>query len=164
MTKNNNQKETLQAMSTQKKVFLLPYKCQVAGWFIVGAALLMMVGSFFFGLEATQLLHFQILGILFLYVGCFLVGFAREKTEDEFTLHLRTSSALTAMLVICALRILLHTVLAILDLSEPLEKDFHDSLKDAFDGFASFGSVLFLYLILYKIRLGRYNKEVADEE
>ena len=151
-------------MNTQKKVFLLPYKCQVVGWFIAGAALLVMVGSFFFGLESTLLFRFQIYGILLLYLGCFLVGFSREKTEDEFTLHLRTSSALTALLVICALRFLLHTVLAILQFSCPLEKDFHDMLKDVFDGFASFGSVFILYLILYKIRLGRYNKEVADEE
>ena len=151
-------------MNTQKKVFLLPYKCQVVGWFIAGAALLVMVGSFFFGLESTLLFRFQIYGILLLYLGCFLVGFSREKTEDEFTLHLRTSSALTALLVICALRFLLHTVLAILQFSVPLEKDFHDMLKDVFDGFASFGSVFILYLILYKIRLGRYNKEVADEE
>ena len=151
-------------MIKQKKVFLLPYKCQVVGWFIAGAALLAMVGSFFFGLESTLLLRFQIYGILFLYLGCFLIGFSREKTEDEFTLYLRTSSALTALLVVCALRFLLHTVLAILQLSGPLEKDFHDMLKEVFDGFASFGSVLFLYLILYKIRLSRYNKEVADEE
>ena len=110
------------------------------------------------------MLRFQISGILFLYLGCFLIGFSREKTEDEFTLYLRTSSALTSLLVICALRFLLHTVLAILQLSGPIEKDFHDMLKEVFDVFTSFGSVLFLYLIMYKIRLSRYNKEVADEE
>ena len=151
-------------MNTQKKVFLLPHKCQVVGWYIAGAALLVMIGSFFFGLDDMLLVRFQIYGMLFLYVGCFLVGFSREKTEDEFTLYLRTSSALTALLVICALRFLLHTVLALLQISGPLEKDFHDLLKDAFDGFASFGSVFIRYLILYKIRLSRYNKEGADEE
>ena len=41
---------------------------------------------------------------------------------------------------------------------------FRSVLKDAVNGFRGFGSVLFLYLILYKIRLGRYNKEGADEE
>ena len=152
-------------MIKQKKVFLLPYKCQVAGWFIAGAALLVMVGSFFFfGFDDIQLLRFQIYGTLFLFVGCFLVGFSREKTEDEFTLHLRTSSALTAMLAICALRLLLSTVFAVFELSGPMEKGIHDVLKDAINGFTGFGSVLFLYLILYKIRLGRYNKEGADEE
>ena len=151
-------------MSTQKKVFLLPYKCQVVGWFITGAALLVMIGSFFFGLDDMLLVRFQIYGMLFLYLGCFLIGFAREKTEDEFTLYLRTSSALTALLVICALRFLLHTVLALLQISGPLEKDFHDMLKEVFDGLTGFGSVLFLYLIMYKIRLSRYNKEGADEE
>ena len=152
-------------MIKQKKVFLLPYKCQVVGWFIVGAALLAMVGSFFFiAFEDILLLRFQIYGLLFLYVGCLLVGFSREKTEDEFTLYLRTSSALTAMLAICALRLLLSTVFAIFELSGPMEKGIHDVLKDAINGFTGFGSVLFLYLILYKIRLGRYNKEGADEE
>ena len=152
-------------MNTQKKVFLLPYKCQVVGWFIVGAELLAMVGSFFFfGFDDIQLLRFQIYGTLFLFVGCSLVGFSREKTEDEFTLYLRTSSALTAMLAICALRLLLSTVFAVFELSGPMEKGIHDVLKDAINGFTGFGSVLFLYLILYKIRLGRYNKEGADEE
>ena len=152
-------------MIKQKKVFLLPYKCQVVGWFIVGAALLAMVGSFFFiAFEDILLLRFQIYGMLFLYVGCFLVGFSREKAEDEFTLYLRTSSALTAMLAICALRLLLSTVFAVFELSGPMEKGIHDMLKDAINGFTGFGSVLFLYLILYKIRLGRYNKEGADEE
>ena len=152
-------------MIKQKKVFLLPYKCQVVGWFIAGAALLVMVGSFFFfGFDDIQLLRFQIYGTLFLFVGCFLVGFSREKTEDEFTLYLRTSSALTAMLAICALRLLLSTVFAVFELSGPMEKGIHDVLKDAINGFTGFGSVLFLYLILYKIRLGRYNKEGADEE
>ena len=151
-------------MNTQKKVFLLPYKCQIVGWYIAGAALLVMIGSFFFGLDDMLLLRFQIYGMLFLYVGCLLVGFSREKTEDEFTLYLRTSSALTALLVICALRTLLATIFVIHDLSGPLEKDAHDMIKKAIDGFTGFGSVLFLYLILYKIRLGRYNKEGADEE
>ena len=45
-----------------------------------------------------------------------------------------------------------------------MEKGIHDVLKEAINGFTGFGSVLFLYLILYKIRLSRYNKEVADEE
>ena len=124
-------------MNTQKKVFLLPYKCQVVGWFIAGAALLVMIGSFFFGLDAMLLVRFQIYGMLFLYVGCFLVGFSREKTEDEFTLYLRTSSALTALLVICALRFLLHAVLAILQLSGPLEKDFHDPVLRSWISFNS---------------------------
>ena len=160
----NNLNGTLDIMNTQKKVFLLPYKCQVVGWFIVGAALLVMIGSFFFGLDSMLLIRFQIYGILLLYVGFFLVGFAREKMEDEFTLHLRTSSALTAMLVICALRILFNTIVAIFQIPGPMDKDLHDMIKDLINGFTSFGTVFILYIILYKIRLGRYNKEVADEE
>ena len=151
-------------MSTQKKVFLLPYKCQIVGWFIVGAALLAMIGALFFGQDSMLQVRFLIYGTLFLYVGCFLVGFSREKTEDEFTLHLRTSSALTALLVICALRILFNTIVAVFQIPGPMDKDLHDMIKDLINGFTSFGTVFILYIILYKIRLARYNKEVADEE
>ena len=151
-------------MSTQKKVFLLPYKCQIVGWFIVGAALLAMIGALFFGQDSMLQVRFLIYGTLFLYVGCFLVGFSREKTEDEFTLHLRTSSALTALLVICALRILFNTIVAVFQIPGPIDKDLHDMIKDLINGFTSFGTVFILYIILYKIRLARYNKEVADEE
>ena len=151
-------------MSTQKKVFLLPYKCQMIGWFIVGAALLAMIGALFFGQDSMLQVRFLIYGTLFLYVGCFLVGFSREKTEDEFTLHLRTSSALTALLVICALRILFNTIVAVFQIPGPIDKDLHDMIKDLINGFTSFGTVFILYIILYKIRLARYNKEVADEE
>ena len=151
-------------MSTQKKVFLLPYKCQIVGWFIVGAALLAMIGALFFGQDSMLQVRFLIYGTLFLYVGCFLVGFSREKTEDEFTLHLRTSSALTALLVICALRILFNTIVAVFQIPGPIDKDLHELIKDLINGFTSFGTVFILYIILYKIRLARYNKEVADEE
>ena len=151
-------------MNTQKKVFLLPYKCQIVGWFIVGAALLAMIGALFFGQDSMLQVRFLIYGTLFLYVGCFLVGFSREKTEDEFTLHLRTSSALTALLVICALRILFNTIVAVFQIPGPIDKDLHDMIKDLINGFTSFGTVFILYIILYKIRLARYNKEVADEE
>ena len=151
-------------MSTQKKVFLLPYKCQMIGWFIVGAALLAMIGALFFGQDSMLQVRFLIYGTLFLYVGCFLVGFSREKTEDEFTLHLRTSSALTALLVICAQRILFNTIVAVFQIPGPIDKDLHDMIKDLINGFTSFGTVFILYIILYKIRLARYNKEVADEE
>ena len=147
-----------------KKLFLLPHRCQTAGWIVAGAALAFMAVSFFLGLETVQLFRCQLYGVLFLYLGLFLVGFAREKTEDEFTLHLRTSSALIAMLVICALRILLALVNVILRLNGTLGEDFNDMMKDLVDGFTNFGTVFILYLFLYKVRLARYNREVEDEE
>ena len=151
-------------MNTQKKIYLLPHRCQTVGWIIAGVAILGISTSFFLGLDSIQLIRFMIYGFLLLYLGLFLVGFSREKTEDEFTLHLRTSSALMAMFVICALRFLFNLVLSTLWAVELLGKEGHDIFKDLMNENLSFGSVFILYLILYKIRLARYNKEVENEE
>ena len=151
-------------MNTQKRIFLLPHRCQPIGWIITGATLACMVTSFFLNLQPVQLFRVQIFGFLFLYLGLLMAGFSREKTEDEFTLYLRTSSALTSMLVIWVLRFLLGFVIGILRVKNVIGKEGLDIVKDVVNEITGFGSVFILYLILYKIRLARYNKEVDNEE
>ena len=151
-------------MNTQKRIFLLPHRCQFIGWIIAGVSLLVMITSVLLGLESIQLVHFQLYGFLFLYLGLFLVGFSREKTEDEFTLHLRTSSALTAMLVIFALNFLLWLVISMLLVTGVIGREGYDFVMKLVNENTGFGTVFILYLILYKVRLARYNKEVEHEE
>lgn len=151
-------------MSANKKIFLLPFRFQLAGWIIAGLGLLTFVISIFLNPEPLQLLRFSLGGFLVLYIGLFMVGFSKERREDEFTLYLRTSSALTAMLVIFAVKIVLSLVVGILMAKGIIGKDDHELLKDLVDGLTSFGMVFTLYLIMYKVRLIRYNKEASNEE
>ena len=149
-------------MSTKKKLFLLPYRFQSIGWIIVGVGILAFIAYFFLKLENRLAVTYPLYAFLAIYIGLFLVGFSREKREDEFTLHLRTNSALTAMLVIFAIRIVLGIVLVILQAKGVFQKD--GIVDNLFDENTSFSSVFLLYLILYKVRLARYNKEIKDEE
>ena len=149
-------------MSTKKKLFLLPYHYQLVGWFVVGVSILVFFACFFLKLDTRQATLYPLRAFMTIYIGLFLVGFAREKREDEFTLHLRTNSALTAMLVIFAIRIVLGIVLVILQANGVFQKD--GTVERLFDENTSFSSVFLLYLILYKVRLARYNKEIKDEE
>lgn len=151
-------------MSANKKIFLLPFRFQLAGWIIAGLGLLTFVISIFLNPEPLQLLRFSLGGFLVLYIGLFMVGFSKERREDEFTLYLRTSSALTSMLVIFAVKIVLSLVVGILMAKGIIGKDDHELLKDLVDGLTSFGMVFTLYLIMYKVRLIRYNKEASNEE
>lgn len=150
-------------MNTQKKLFLLPYRFQPVGSVLAGIGLVMWIIPFLAGLEGKTMLHWALYGTLAIYVGLLLIGFSREKREDEFTLHLRTSSALTAMLVIFVLKILLTTLISILHL-KGVDKGSIDVVKDLVNGITSIGAIFFLYLLLYKIRLARFNRESSHEE
>ena len=90
-------------------------------------------------------------------MGLFLIGFSREKREDEFTLHLRTSSALTAMLVFFGLKILLTFVKGFIRWKDVISNG--GLVENVFDELTDLSMVFFLYLIIYKIRLARFNKE-----
>ena len=148
-------------MNTQKKLFLLPYRCQIAGRVLaiigVVAWIAFMILSLFLKMDSNTEIHCFLYSTVVLFVGLYLIGFSREKQEDEFTLHLRTSSALTAMLVIFGLKIVLAFVSGILEAKGIVSKD--GVFSDLVDSLTSLGTVFFLYLIIYKIRLARFNKE-----
>jgi hypothetical protein len=147
-------------MNTQKKLFLLPYRFQTVGCILAGTGLVMWIIPFIAGFESKTAIHWALYGTLVISVGLFLIGFSREKREDEFTLHLRTSSALTAMLVIFGLKILLTFVTSYLLWKEVISKD--GMVKDMVDEVTDLSMVFFLYLIIYKIRLARFNKECKE--
>lgn len=149
-------------MENKKKILLLPHRYQAVGWVVAGVALLGMIATAFFNLELMQLLRYQISGVLLLFLGLFLVGFSQEKAEDEFTIHIRTSSALASLLIICALKILLGLLFVVLRMTEVIGEEDNDFVKDLID--LDFGSVFILYLILYKLRLRRYNRKAGHEE
>ena len=144
-------------MNTQKKLFLLPFRFQTVGCVLAGIGLVMWIIPFIAGFEGTTSIHWILYATLVIYVGLFLIGFSREKREDEFTLHLRTSSALTAMLVIFGLKIFLTFVKGFLRWKNVISND--GLVENVFDELTDLSMVFFLYLIIYKIRLARFNKE-----
>ena len=152
-------------MNTQKKIFLLPYRCQIVGRVLAIIGLLawiaFMILTPFNVMDDHALIHCHLYSVAILFLGLYLIGFSREKQEDEFTLHLRTSSALTAMLVIFGLKIVLAFVSGILEGKGIISKD--GILSDVLEDTTDLGSVFILYLIIYKIRLARFNKESKEQ-
>lgn len=153
-------------MNTQKKLFLLPYRFQIIGCVIAAVSTVM----FFWGLSTSNKPAIQndwmVFGYAFLLLGIFLIGLAREKVEDEFTLFMRTRSALTAIAIILGLRIVLALTFSILAVSvseetfnSPLMARIGKSLKELTD----YSMAFILYVILYKLRLARYNIRMARE-
>ena len=160
-------------MNTQKKLYLLPHRFQLIGWILVGVSLVFAIGSLLFIKGQGNRETYAGMGIIISFIGLFLAGLSREKQEDEFTVFLRTRSALTAVAFMFAFRILLVLILLTMAMLTSLnvigEEVFMDNRTVALS-FKSllkptgFSGAFVLYLLLYKIRLARYYKEVADEE
>lgn len=152
-------------MNTQKKLYLLPHSCQTAGWIITGVSAILLVCCGVF--RMPSILDDPVSVAFFLFIGLFLIGLSREKQEDEFTVFLRSRSALTAIAVMFGLKIVTGFTWAFLvnfadravvD-SRPMGMVFKQLRS-----LTNYGGAFILYLILYKIRLARYNKEVENEE
>ena len=160
-------------MNTQKKLYLLPHRFQLIGWILVGISLVFAIGSLLFIKGQSDRETYAGLGVVFSFIGLLLAGLSREKQEDEFTVLLRTRSALTAVAFMFAFRILLVLIIVTMGMLTSLnvigEGVFMDNRTVALS-FKSllkptgFSGAFVLYLLLYKIRLARYYKEVNDEE
>lgn len=159
-------------MNTQKKLFLLPYRFQMVGWIILGASLLAtIVGLLFSKNPSDQMATLYLGGFLFALLGMLIAGLSREKQEDEFTVFLRTRSALTAISVMLGLRIVIPLIMTFLimlshklDFIQPIfdnpsAANLFTSVRKA----TGYGGAFALYLILYKIRLVRYHLQFAKE-
>ena len=160
-------------MNTQKKLYLLPHRFQLIGWILVGISLVFAIGSLLFIKGQSDRETYAGLGVVFSFIGLFMAGLSRETQEDEFTVFLRTRSALTAVAFMFAFRILLVLIIVTMGMLTSLnvigEGVFMDNRTVALS-FKSllkptgFSGAFVLYLLLYKIRLARYYKEVNDEE
>ena len=160
-------------MDTRKKIWLLPYGFQVAGWIIAGVSLIFIVFGTLFSIKPPVESDVAVAGALFLFIGLFLVGLSREKQEDEFTIFLRTRSALTSVIIMFGLNFLFVIAFAALAGAASYSEVVHDnvfnsqSFADFFKGFrrhTGYGDAFILYLILYKIRLAIYKRGARDEE
>ena len=160
-------------MDTRKKLLLLPYGFQVAGWIIAGfSAILFLYGILFIDKPYIQN-DSAVFGIGLFFIGLFIIGLSREKQEDEFTIFLRTRSALTAVIIMFGLNFLFVIVFAALAGAASYSEIVHNnvlnsqSFADFYKGFqrhTGYGDAFILYLILYKIRLAIYKRGARDEK
>ena len=159
-------------MSTQKKLYLLPHRCQLIGWILVGFSLVFIIGSILILKNGDEQFTYAAGGMVISFIGLMLAGLSREKQEDEFTVFLRTRSALTAVAFMFALKVfiaLFVAVMAMLRIQDVIPKEAFDNRSMAMGlrllrEWTGYGGAFILYLLLYKIRLARYYKEVNVEE
>lgn len=153
-------------MDSNKKLLLLPNCFQLVGWIVAAAAAVCLVCTLL--LSKTPFLESlpAVLGTVVLVAGLFLVGFSREKTEDEFTLHLRVSSALTSLLVVFVLWILKSIANVFLVRLLPMEVfgEVFGAVQIVLNFLTGFVAIFVIYLAMFKIRLARFNQKEGTHE
>ena len=157
-------------MNTQKKLYLLPHRCQLIGWILVGVSLVFVICSILILENEDEQFTYAAGGMIISFIGLLLAGLSREKQEDEFTVFLRTRSALTAVLALKVIIALIAVTLTELTHLHLIGEEVFVNNRSVAVPFLSlkemtgYGGAFILYLLLYKIRLARYYKEVNDEE
>ena len=153
-------------MNTQKKLYLLPYRFQIVGCIIAAISTVVFFWGLFTSKQPAIQNDWMVFGYAFLLLGVFLIGLSREKVEDEFTLFTRTRSALTAIVIVFGLRIIFALTFSILAVSVSAETFNNPHLAQfgkAVRQLTNYGGAFILYVILYKVRLARYNIRMARE-
>ncbi len=142
----------------------MPYRCQMAGWGLMGAAvvyLLLYVSGCFGAILPhewiiTEKSRFLTLILMVLmYSGVFLVSLSREKEEDEMIHELRSTSIAITAYVMMVIFVIISLICAFNDafrffpyseLSALRLYSLENNVTNVLTGF-------FIYLLIYKLRL-----------
>ncbi|MBQ9477694.1 MAG: hypothetical protein IJU63_07935 [Bacteroidales bacterium] len=149
-------------MNTNHHFLLLPHRFQTVGWILAGVSAAGLAGALLFVHAPFSANSFALIAYLLLLVGLFVVGFSREQVEDEFTMNLRSSSVLTALLVIFGLHLVYQ--LALFILPRILNPSQFAEIALTASRLTGFTAVFVLYLVLFKIRLARFTQKEGTHE
>ncbi len=135
----------------------MPYQCQLAGWGLLGAAVIFLLLYITGCLEPPKPqentgVHYLILQLLF-YPSIFLISLSREKDEDEMVHELRVSSVAIAAYVMMIFFVIIQIATAF-GFAYSCSHPTSDMRLYALQHLTS--NILFgfcIYLAIYKIRL-----------
>ncbi len=154
-----------------KQHYLLPHSFQRIGWALLIACPILF-GILLWIFNGAELIpqRFSRFGMLIIYLvaafSALFVGLSEEKQEDEFIHSLRLRSvALTAF--VCFVLMILSAILV--DVTAAFR--FQNTDLFALNLFALiykvFNSIVFaffVYIVIFRFRLYKYNKEASHEE
>ena len=149
-----------------KQHYLLPHSYQRIGWALLIACPILF-GIFLWLFNGIELIpqKYSRIGMLIIYLvaafSALFVGLSEEKQEDEFIHSLRLRSvALTAF--VCFVLMMISAILV--DVMAAFRFPNTDLFALIFRSFNSIIFAFFVYIIIFRFRLYKYNKEASHEE
>ena len=96
-------------MNAQKKLYLLPHRCQLIGWILIGFSLVFVVCSILILKNEHEQFTYAAGGMIISFIGLLLAGLSREKQEDEFIRHIRVRT-LIYFVIVCLIIGYVHSL------------------------------------------------------
>ena len=129
------------------KTLLFPYSFKKWGWCVLAIGVAFGIYTMASDYGSSLVNNIAIIGTI---LGAMLVTCSREKIEDEMVRQLRLNSLLVALYIS-------YAVLIVCSL-------FVYGLDFLYVMFYNMFTILFVFMIVFRYRMWRLNKEMKDEE
>lgn len=151
------------------KSYLLPNYFKRTGWIIFVSGFVV----FFAGLYAFNILkiipqaysrYLTLILYVLLYLSALFVGFSKEKIEDELTTTSRINSLAITAYISFIVFLFFQFAYAIAIAFRFLTADSYKLLETAKRILVSPIFLFMLYIIIFRVKIYKYNKGIKDEE
>lgn len=147
-----------------KTGLLFPHKIQYIGWVIFAMVIIVAIGGCIFNYGSGFYAQLSFALWTLVYLAAFLIGFSREKDEDEFIEALRFKSLKTMLCVELAIMVLSGIMLGIPEVGINYPKKIYTAFSIINYFCCRVEFALPLYMLIFKLSVWKYRKEAGSDE
>lgn len=143
---------------------LFPYKTQKVGWGIFALVLSIAVGGCIFNYGSAIYAELSLTLWTLVYVAAVLIGFSKEKDEDEFIEILRFKALKTMLCIELGVMVLSGLLLGFAEVGIHYHKRFYSALSVINYFCCRIEFAILLYVLIFKVNVWRYRREACADE
>lgn len=143
---------------------LFPYKTQKVGWGIFALVLSIAVGGCIFNYGSAIYAELSLTLWTLVYVAAVLIGFSKEKDEDEFIEILRFKALKTMLCIELGVMVLSGLLLGFAEVGIHYHKRFYSALSVINYFCCRIEFAILLYMLIFKVNVWRYRREACADE
>ena len=147
-----------------KTGLLFPHKIQQIGWVIFAMVIIVAIGGCIFNYRSGFYAQLSFALWTLVYLAAFLIGFSREKDEDEFIEALRFKSLKKMLCVELAIMVLSGIMLGIPEVGINYPKKIYTAFSIINYFCCRVEFALPLYMLIFKLSVWKYRKEAGSDE
>ncbi len=147
-----------------KTDLLFPHKIQQIGWVIFAMVIIVAIGGCIFNYGSGFYTQLSFALWTLVYLAAFLIGFSKEKDDDEFIEALRFKSLKTMLCVELAIMVLSGIMLGIPEVGINYPKKIYTAFSIINYFCCRVEFALPLYMLIFKLSVWKYRKEAGSDE
>lgn len=147
-----------------KTGLLFSHKTQIIGLCIFATVVFVAIGGCIFNYGSSIYAQLSLILWVLVYLAAFLIGFSKEKDEDEFIEILRFKAMKNMLCTELLIMILTGVLLGLTVLGVDYPKRFYSALQIINHFFCRIEFAMLLYMLIFKVSVWKYRKEAKSNE